>query len=844
MDTSEKSTGKSVTEIPVLIAGGGPVGVTLSMDLALRGIKSIVLERRRQIPPNPRCNTTNARSMEIFRRLGCADAVRAAGLPANYNTDVIYMTSLAGHELTRYRRATPADYKRGTAKGLASDWPTPEPQHFISQLYVEPVLRRHAVEAHGVDFREGWEYVSFVQDETRVTTVARDADTGEQVTFRSQYLVGADGSNSIVRRDLGARLEGIPELGRTCSTFVRSPDIKKLCARMPGWMFRSVAGGVLIAIDGDELWLLHTNIPLDADMATFDPEPAMFRMIGQPFKYEIVGQARWTPRAMLANKFGEGRVFLAGDAAHIWIPMGGFGMNAGVADAIAIGWRLAGVMQGWLDPKILDSYQVERAPIGEKVASQAVQWMHAMNAVSRSSAEHVAELDTSEAARAELAKKIWELTLSEFDCPGFQLGYYYTNSPIIADDGTEPPPFSVVEYVETSWPGVRLPHVWRADGKSIFDQLGPAFTLLRVGARPPTGQALVDTARSRRIPLTVLEVPEAEAMRKYQGYGLVLVRPDQHIAWRSKQEPTNAAAVLDRVTGVLSPERTVEVYAAERVGGGFLFGEGLRAIGDRLVFSDMIGRKVLAFNIKTRNFETLFEITQQPNGLGVLPDGRLIITSMFDAKLYVANGGALEEYADLSSVVTGYLGDVVVDSQGRLYVDDIGARVFHGESPTQKTGRLIRVDRPGHFKVVLENLMFPNGLVISPDGQMLYLAESMTGKVVQCRISRDGDLGEPRPFVNLTTDGMTGDRAGGVWACCPVGEEGVLRYDSAGHLTARVATPGGNPVACALAGAARDELWIVGFETLAEGANLFDAMRKRETRGVLWRAKVAAPAKR
>ena len=179
--------------------------------------------------------------------------------------------------------------------------------------------------------------------------------------------------------------------------------------------------------------------------------------------------------------------------------------------------------------------------------------------------------------------------------------------------------------------------------------------------------------------MTVLDVPEAEAVKKYQGYGLVLVRPDQHVAWRSKEEPSNPDAILDRVTGVLMPERKVEVAIAERVAGGFLFGEGLRAIGDRLVFSDMIGRKVLEFDAKTSSLKTLFEIPQQPNGLGVLPDGRLVITSMFDAKLYVINGQTLEEYADLSSIVTGYLGDVVVDAQGRLYVDDIGARVFHGE---------------------------------------------------------------------------------------------------------------------------------------------------------------------
>ena len=167
-------------EVPVLVAGAGPVGTTLAMDLARLGVASIVLERRRGIPPNPKCNTTNARSMELFRRLGCADAIRDSGLPADHNTDVVFMTRLTGVELERFERSTPADVRAGTQHGVAADWPTPEPQHFVSQIFLEPVLRAAATDHWGVDLREGWELTGFEQEDEGVTATIRDVESGQR----------------------------------------------------------------------------------------------------------------------------------------------------------------------------------------------------------------------------------------------------------------------------------------------------------------------------------------------------------------------------------------------------------------------------------------------------------------------------------------------------------------------------------------------------------------------------------------------------------------------------------------------------------------------------------------
>jgi 2-polyprenyl-6-methoxyphenol hydroxylase-like FAD-dependent oxidoreductase len=538
-------------DAPVVIAGAGPVGTILAMDLARWDIPSIVVERRREVLTNPRCNTTNARSMELLRRLGCADAVRAVGLPENHSTDIVYLTRLNGHELVRFERSTPAEVRSGEQHGVAANWPTPEPQHFVSQIYLEPVLRHHAATRWGVDLRAGWELTSFAQDDHGVTCELRDVDSGQERTLRSRYLVGADGSASMVRRAIDSRLEGIPKLSEMCSTYFRSARVGELATRARGWMLRFLGGGVLVAIDGNDQWLLHLPVPAGQDPTSWDPEPAMFNAIGERFAYEVIERSRWTPRAMVASKWRERSVFLAGDAAHVWVPMGGFGMNAGIADAISLSFRLAGVLQGWACDALLDTYEAERSPIGSAIANQAVTWAIHNVALMADTPERRSELDRSEDARRALGEQLHTAMLSEFECPGFQLGYFYRDSAVICHDALTPAPtLDVEKCIESSWPGVRLPHRWLADGSSIYDRLGLGFSLLRVGDSGRTGNALIDEAAKRGVPLTVVEIEAHEAGDAYDGFELLLVRPDQHVVWRSNSEPSlhDARAVLDRVT--------------------------------------------------------------------------------------------------------------------------------------------------------------------------------------------------------------------------------------------------------------------------------------------------------
>ncbi len=817
-------------ETPVLIAGGGPVGLTLAMDLASRGIASVVLEARGEVPPNPRCNTTNARSMEIFRRLGCADAVRRAGLPGDNSTDVVYMTRMNGGELVRFSRPTPDDIRAGALAGISADWPTPELPHYISQLYLEPVLRRCAVEKHKVDLRLGWELLSFTQDKAGVTCLARSPAGGKTETFRCQYLVGADGSGSLVRRDIGARLEGIPALGAACTSFIRAPRLTELYRHHPGWMYRFIGGVIIVAIDGIDEWLIHTQPPAGADPEIFDFEPAMFAAIGEAFEYKTVNVARWTARAMVANKYREGRVFLAGDAAHIWIPMGGFGMNAGIGDGCAIGWLLAGVLKGWLDPKALDAYELERAPIGAAVATQAARWGSDLRPLMLQGAAECELLNHDAAARKALGDRIVEINGSEWENSGMQFGLCYRESPIIAYDGIEAPPFSLEVYKETSSPGARAPHVARGPRKALYDEFGEGFALLRIGSNPPSGQAIIAGAAKRGIPLAVIDAREPEAAVKYEGYSLILVRPDQHIAWRSHGEAENAEALLDRITGKLIAERKIQRYAARRMDVSCGIPQNLLFRRGKWLFSDATAKSIMALDAKSGAVAQRAAFGGTPGGFGFLPDGRMVCASPDDARLMIEEGGAFAVYADLSALVTGRLENLIVDRVGRVYV------IAGGE--TSGRGAILCIDTDRGARVALRGLKGPSGMAITQDGNTLLFAESASGRILQSRFELNGDPRSPRGYIHTdpasAPRGLCIDRSGGLWVCLP-GARALERYDRRGEPDARIETPGIIPMICALS-ADGTELLIGGVEAPGEGGPPHQTLAGSVPRGWIGKA--------
>jgi 2-polyprenyl-6-methoxyphenol hydroxylase-like FAD-dependent oxidoreductase len=541
-----------MANVPIIIAGGGPVGLALAMDLGWRGVPSLLFEERVAAePPNPKCNTTNARSMEHFRRLGCADQLRAAGLPGDHPTHVLYLTRFSGHLLGRLR-LPPSSMRRQDTGALDQGWPTPEPQHRISQIFVEPILYHHAKTFPGVEIRRGWRVENFSTHDGEVAVEAVELATGRRETHRARYLVGCDGGRSTIRRQLGIELGGIDVIGRTVSVYFRSPKLIEHDRNGPAWMYWVVnqdQNGNVIALDGKELWLLHLMVPADKDFDDIDLEVAIPAALGVTVPMEILGVERWTSRRLVADRYRAGNVFLAGDAAHIWIPLGGFGMNAGIGDATHLAWLLSAEYHGWAGTGLLDAYEAERRPIGDLVSGAAVQIMK-----NRGPAMQVhpgLEDDTAAGAamRRAMGERIVAADASQFNSVGVQLGYYYDRSPICVDDGSAAPAFALDQYVPTSRPGSRAPHLWLRDGRSLYDLLGRDFTLLRLGATPMVSDAMEDAARKRGVPLRVLDVAEPEVLAAYEDFPLVLIRPDQHIAWRGHEIPVDPLAVIDRIRG-------------------------------------------------------------------------------------------------------------------------------------------------------------------------------------------------------------------------------------------------------------------------------------------------------
>src|SRR3954447_17868061 len=366
------------TSTRVLIAGAGPVGLTLALDLAWRGIDVTVVERRHAgEPPEPKCNHVAARTMEIFRRLGLADRVRSVGLPEDYPNDAAYRTTFTGIEFARVH--IPCRRDRFTDKsGPDGGWPTPEPPHRANQIFVEPVVFAHAAAQPRITILNRRELEGFEQSDSGIVATVRNLDSGEHTQIAASFLVGCDGGRSSVRRAIGAKLEGDAVIQRVQATFIRAPD---LIARQQGeraWMTNAVNPrrvGNVIAIDGRERWMIFNYLkPEESDFDAVDRDWAIRTIlgVGADFHYEIISKEDWYGRRLVANKFRDGSVFIAGDAAHIWVPYAGYGMNAGIADAMNLSCLMAAHLNGWAPSSILDAYEAERWPITSQVSKFAM----------------------------------------------------------------------------------------------------------------------------------------------------------------------------------------------------------------------------------------------------------------------------------------------------------------------------------------------------------------------------------------------------------------------------------------------------------------------------------------
>lgn len=536
----------------VLVVGAGPVGLTLAMDLSSRGVDVVVIEQRAAgEPPSVKCNHVASRSMEIFRRLGIASEIRKTGLPGDFRHDIAFRTTTTGRELARVRIPGWAD-RFTDLSGPDAGWPTPEPPHRINQIFLEPVLFRHAVEHFGIRILNRTRFDRFDQADTRVIGYAHDLETGEEVRIEAAFLVGCDGARSGVRRQLGIQFEGDAVVQRVQSTHIRAPQLLGMFKTEPSWGSLSLnprRSGTVYAIDGRETWLIHNYLkPEEPDFDSVDRDWAIRTILGvdAEFEYEVISHEDWFGRRLIASRFRNDRVFICGDAAHIWVPYAGYGMNAGIADAANLAWMLAAVVSGWAGEDILDAHEAERHPITDQVSRFAMDHAHA-TARQRKSVPEEIEDDTpeGEAARRALGEATWNLNVQQYCAAGLNFGYYYDQSPVICYDGGAHPPYSMGAFTPSTVPGCRVPHVWLDDGVSLYDRIGDGFAVLRsepiVDVKP-----FLHAFEQAGVACALVDLPEDA--RAVYDHALIVSRPDQHVGWRGNETPSDPAAVVAKLT--------------------------------------------------------------------------------------------------------------------------------------------------------------------------------------------------------------------------------------------------------------------------------------------------------
>lgn len=542
-EAATNQSARATRHVSVLIVGGGPVGLSLAGELGWRGITCELVEQGDGTISTPKMNEVNTRTMEFCRRWGIAKAVRNCPFPADHSLDVVFVTSLSGHELARMRRAIRSQQK--------ADGYSPEHLQICSQLWFDPILQAFARSQPAVTLRYRTRLEAFEANDSGVMAELHDFESGQRETISADYLVGCDGANSTIRAALGIGLQGKGTLGHPLHLYFRAPDLLARCGRQPGVFFLAIDRGGLWAnirvIDpAHSLWrLMVLESGGEQTPQTIDRAALLARAIGRSLDVEWAGLSIWTRKSVVAENYAKGRVFLAGDAVHQLSPTGALGMNTGIGDAVDLGWKLAAVLEGWGGPKLMDSYDSERRPVGLRNVRMATEFYIAHSGFDDGLDEIEDDSDPGRALRRSLGESLTKNVGRMFRTDGLQLGYRYECSPICVGDG-EPPPDEPEQYVPSARPGSRAPHVWLRDGRSTLDLFGRGFVLLKFGDAE-TG-TLEEAAMVRGVPLAVVPLDEPEAAASYERR-LVLVRPDGHVAWRGDTAPQDVGALIDWVRG-------------------------------------------------------------------------------------------------------------------------------------------------------------------------------------------------------------------------------------------------------------------------------------------------------
>ncbi len=547
----------------VLIVGGGPVGASLAIELAWRGVRSVVVEQRDVSQPergNIRARGVSLRSMEHLRRWGIADRLRReVTVPPEWPSQMIVKTSLVGEEILRFDRDASVDWREVA----------PEPGLGIPQYRFSAGLHERAVEL-GVTLLTGWRCSRLADTGTEVRAELVELATGQSRVIEARYAVGCDGPHSLVRETAGiTRTESVP-LGKNLSVSLWFPDAFEQLGIEPNANF-TIFDGRLVTLfcpyQADEWGYAIGPVPMDFDFSELDLVRETTARIGREAHFELLWSSSYPVQQRVADTYRAGRLFIAGDAAHLFPPYLGQNMNTGIDDAVNLGWKLAAVLAGWGGPELLDSYSAERQPIGWRNSGASVEISQVLaRGQALLNREGLPSGDTDEAGRGRLAlgRRLYDVCYPEWNTSGVVLDQRYQSS-VIVDDGSVAPVYDGGRYQPFAKPGHRAPHVVLAGGTPLLDALGPGLTLLDLnggdlsGPGPSDGdlggeqpgratEPLAKAAADVGVPLEILTVGDP-VVRDLYGARLVLVRPDQHVAWRGEALPTDAGALVDRVRG-------------------------------------------------------------------------------------------------------------------------------------------------------------------------------------------------------------------------------------------------------------------------------------------------------
>lgn len=542
----------------VVIVGGGPCGLMLANELGRRGIETILVDEKPGTAFNPQANATQARTMEHFRRLGIADEMRSLGMPDDFPTDIAYHTRFCTHELARVTLPSAKEAK-AKVNSLSGSWSTAELPHRVSQKFVEAALRKHAERLPGVSVNYGWRMAAFRQFDTHVEVEVERVTDGFRQTLSADYMVGADGPRSKTRETLGFQYAGETGVvrdfmgGRMYAIYARCPELYRVSPNPPAWMnvcFNTERRAFMAAVDGEGEFAFHTQFKpheTDADVTEDEARRLFQAAAGAPVEVEILSRGSWTAgHSLVSDHFRSGRVFLGGDAVHLFTPTGGLGYNTAIEDAVNLAWKLAAVIKGLASTTLLDSYEVERQPVAIRNTNYAKTFADSLGLY-----KPVPEIEDDSpagiAARYVAGEYLDAHGRAEFNIPGVTFGGRYDGSPAIVSDGTLPPPDKANAYIPSACPGGRPPHLWLADGTSLYDSFGFEWTLLCLGATTGDNTAMVEEARRRKIDLKVVNLNLPQAHDLYEA-DFALIRPDQIVGWRGNSCDA-AKEIFHRILG-------------------------------------------------------------------------------------------------------------------------------------------------------------------------------------------------------------------------------------------------------------------------------------------------------